>query len=137
MCQTSNTWVMSMSINFRITIYKAGRLMSSPIIFQILIFLKFIFYYFINAFYKWHFFVGCNCTTVILFYVKYAKTVVKTRKNGIKERWRYCTYIHNIHIFNIFPARLRIIEYIQGVFCCLLELNYYLHGSNILVRTRI
>jgi hypothetical protein len=34
--------------------------------------------------------------------------------------------IHIIHIFNIFPARLRIIEYIQGIFCCLLELNYYL-----------
>jgi len=46
-------------------------------------------------------------------------------------------YIHIIHIFNIFPARLWIIEYIQGIFCCLLELNYYLHGLNILVRTRL
>ena len=37
-----------------------------------------------------------------------------------------------IHIFNICPARLWMIEYILGIFCCLLELNYYLHGSNIL-----
>ena len=42
-------------------------------------------------------------------------------------------YIHIINIFNVFPARLWIIKYIQGIFCYFLELNYYLHGSNILL----
>ena len=32
-------------------------------------------------------------------------------------------YINIIHIFNIFPARLWNIEYIQGIFCCLLEFS--------------
>ena len=46
-------------------------------------------------------------------------------------------YIHIIHIFNIFPARLWIIKYIQGIYCCFLELNYNLHSSNILLCIKI
>ena len=42
-----------------------------------------------------------------------------------------------IHIFTIFPARLWIIKYIKGIFCCLLELKNYLHGSHILLCTKL
>ena len=31
-------------------------------------------------------------------------------------------YIHIIHIINIFPARLRIIAYIQGIFCDIINI---------------
>ena len=60
----------------------------------------------------------------------YESERMELRRDGVTV-YSYNTY------FSIFPARLWIIEYIQGIFCCLLELNYYLHGSNILVRTRL
>ena len=64
---------------------------------------------------------NCDC-------IKLQSERIDLRRDGVT------VYSYNMYIFSTyFRFRLWIIKYIQGIFCYFLELNYYLHGSNILL----